>query len=83
MVPSFVMGPGILRGKTLDNLAHAVDWGVTILSFVNHSTDNPKSFLGSENDFFALDGVDHRLALQGIDSTPSRDYVLLEADPYS
>lgn len=77
-VVSFAKGPGIPAGSTVSDLAHAVDWGVTILSFIGAETNRTRP------DGFPLDGVDLGPALRGeTNGRPARDDVLLEADPYA
>ena len=59
LVPSFARGPGIVAGKKVGDLAHAVDWGPTILSFVGGDAGDG----GFDDPSFPLDGVDLKPAL--------------------
>ena len=48
---SFAHGPGIVPGKRINDLAHAIDWLPTIISFVGGVRQNPKKHFDI--------GVDH------------------------
>lgn len=74
---SFAHGPGILPGRRIADLAHAVDWLPTIISFVGGSASS------GVDAAFPLDGIDLRPALTGTATAPLRDTLLLESDPYS
>ena len=91
---SFVNGPGVRAGIRVQDIAHAVDWGPTMLSLVarGQKDDGGVVVEGGELLGFPLDGVDQSHALTTATSNgspappatpPARDVVLLEADPHA
>ena len=64
LVPSFIHGPGVRKGGTLDDLAHAVDWGTTILSFVRNANNNTDGNSGNDGN---EGGIDNEMSSNGGD----------------